>query len=334
MFRFPHLALPALAVAAGLTALPALASSTGDEAGMITVTGQIAYRQRIALPPGNVATVTIQDVARADAKAPVIAETTVTDRQVPIPFEVQVAPEALEHPSRLALRATIHDAQGALLWTTDTHIPVDPGQPEIDLGMIELVQVAARTTAAEASYQCGDRTVSGRFEGDALTLTLDGTEYALVNVRSASGAKYETADGKVMFWEKGEDALLELDGTGLQDCTRIADTASRLTGAEWRVEDLNGAGVIDNAQTTLTFDADGSVYGSGGCNRYNGGFELDGDTLKIGPVAATQMACAEAVSNQEWTFFQLLDAPLTVSFSETGALILTADDGRAITARQ
>lgn len=334
MFRFPHLALPALALALGLTALPALASSSGDEAGMITVTGQIAYRQRIALPPGNVATVTINDVARADVKAPVIAETTVEGHQVPIPFELQVAPKGLEHPSRLALRATIHDAHGALLWTTDTHIPVELGQPQLDLGMIELVQVAAKTPAAATSYQCGDRAVSARFEGDAVTLTLDGTEHALSRVEAASGAKYATADGTVMFWEHGENALLELDGTGLQDCTRIADTASRLTGAEWRVEDLNGAGVIDNAQTTLNFDPEGRVYGSGGCNRFNGGFELAGDTLTIGPVASTQMACAEAVSNQEWTFFQLLDTPLTVSFSETGALILTADDGRAITARQ
>ena len=52
------------------------------------VTGSVAYRERMALPPDAVVHVSLTDVSRMDAVAPIIAETTVVvaGRQVPIPF--------------------------------------------------------------------------------------------------------------------------------------------------------------------------------------------------------------------------------------------------------
>lgn len=125
---------------------PAASSDVTDpseEAGMIAVTGSITYRERIALTPGTIATISLQDVSLADAPAEVVAEQIIEldDQQVPIPFELRAEAADLDPDHTYAVRATLTDADGALRWTTDTVYPVDPAQPATDLG--ELVMVRA-----------------------------------------------------------------------------------------------------------------------------------------------------------------------------------------------
>jgi heat shock protein HslJ len=72
-----------------------------------------------------------------------------------------------------------------------------------------------------------------------------------------------------------------------------------LTGTEWLLEDLGGAGVMDNIQTTLTFPEAGKIAGNGSCNRFFGPAEISGSAIKLGPLGSTRMACPEAVMNQE-----------------------------------
>lgn len=43
-------------------------------------------------------------------------------------------------------------------------------------------------------------------------LSLSGMQHDLVRAVSASGAKYESEDGSVVFWEKGGEARVEIDG--------------------------------------------------------------------------------------------------------------------------
>lgn len=77
-----------------------------------------------------------------------------------------------------------------------------------------------------------------------------------------------------------------------------------VTGS-WLAEDIEGGGVIDYARTTLEI-GDGSVSGSGGCNRFTGTAELAGERMTVGPLAATEMACASALMDQEAKFFAAL----------------------------
>lgn len=80
-----------------------------------------------------------------------------------------------------------------------------------------------------------------------------------------------------------------------------------LTGSRWLVEDLSGGGVIDRARTTVEFVEPGRVAGRGGCNRYMGGYALDGASLDFAPLASTMMACPEALMNQERRFFDAME---------------------------
>lgn len=79
----------------------------------------------------------------------------------------------------------------------------------------------------------------------------------------------------------------------------------RLHGA-WRLDDLGENGTIDSLKSPLTFATDGTLRGEAGCNRVNGTFTLDGDTLKIGRLATTRRACAKAVMAQERRFLDTL----------------------------
>lgn len=49
------------------------------------------------------------------------------------------------------------------------------------------------------------------------------------------------------------------------------------------------------------------VSGGGGCNRIAGGFDLDGDKLRLSRIAGTMMACLEGM-DQERLFLQSLGA--------------------------
>jgi len=101
------------------------------EAGAITgalsgiLTGTIVYRQRIALDPDAVIQVQLQDIARADAPATIVATQTITaaGRQVPIPFELTYDPGAIAPQGRYAVAARI-TLNGKLIWISTTIYPV------------------------------------------------------------------------------------------------------------------------------------------------------------------------------------------------------------------
>lgn len=74
----------------------------------------------------------------------------------------------------------------------------------------------------------------------------------------------------------------------------------------WLLEIVRGAGVIDRLQTVLEIAADGTVSGSGGCNRMSGRATIEGRQISFGPLASTNMACAPASMDQEHRFFTAL----------------------------
>lgn len=79
-----------------------------------------------------------------------------------------------------------------------------------------------------------------------------------------------------------------------------------VVGPVWVVEDIAGAGVIDDSHLTLVLGIDGQATGRGGCNRYGGSYRLDGAAIRFDPLAATKRACAEALMNQEQRYFEAL----------------------------
>lgn len=134
--------LAPIIAALALSACAAVPAS-GPASDMVTVSGEATYRERIALPPGAIMTVRVEDVSRADAPATLLADGaySFSDRQVPWPFELDVPRDLLDAAVRTSVRVRIEDQDGDLLFVTDTANPVtaEPGQETVEVGTLVLV---------------------------------------------------------------------------------------------------------------------------------------------------------------------------------------------------
>lgn len=113
------------------------------------------------------------------------------------------------------------------------------------------------------------------------------------------------------------------------------ESVALLAGDEWTVESIEGKPVVEGSNVTMTFDAEGRVYGSASCNRFTGGFTLTGEGLSIGDVASTMMACIEPdVGDQEHRFLQALAGVTGFEIAADGALVLLGNSGPLVVARR
>jgi putative lipoprotein len=101
-----------------------------------------------------------------------------------------------------------------------------------------------------------------------------------------------------------------------------------LTGT-WVAQDIAGRGVIDDAQSTVSFEAGNQIDGATGCNRYFGRTTVEGENLAFGPLGTTRMACAPAVMDQERKFLDALAATRSYRF-EGPYLFLQDASGTAL----
>jgi heat shock protein HslJ len=80
-------------------------------------------------------------------------------------------------------------------------------------------------------------------------------------------------------------------------------------------------------ETTVTLQFSGQgVGGNTGCNTYRGNFEFSDDTLTIGQLITTLIACEEAVMMQETLYLEALQAATNYSISGD-QLTITYPDG-------
>ncbi len=84
-----------------------------------------------------------------------------------------------------------------------------------------------------------------------------------------------------------------------------------LTGTQWQLTKI-GNQAIPNLNPAnppyIEFSAsDNRYFGSGGCNRFTGGFNRSGNSLQLSPAASTKMACLQgAVQATEAQMFEAL----------------------------
>ena len=129
--------------------------------------------------------------------------------------------------------------------------------------------------------------------------------------------------------------LFPLALTALAACATVSTgTPLALGGTDWRLASVGGEPAVPTEgpnAARIHFDADsGRVYGGGSCNRIAGPYTLSGDSLRMGPMIATKMACVdERLNAQETAFLSALDR--TRSYTVAGdTLVLTGDEGSAL----
>ncbi len=166
-----------------------------------------------------------------------------------------------------------------------------------------------------------------------ITFTLS-YDPARIEERSAYAVRAEIrVDGRAAFrTDRRFPVLTRGAGTTVELLlVRAGDEAAgpALVGPEWIVEDIAGRGMVDRARVSMTFGSDGRVAGSGGCNRFTGGYTLAGAALRFGQVAGTMMACDTDIGDQEQRFHAAL-AEVRGWRIENGRLHLTDAAGRSL----
>jgi heat shock protein HslJ len=90
------------------------------------------------------------------------------------------------------------------------------------------------------------------------------------------------------------------------------DLAALLAGQTYLSQSATGITLAPGAVLSITFD-DGRVAVSGGCNTMSGDVTFDGDTMTVGPMMMTQMACEQPLMDQDSAVQAFLAGGTTVA---------------------
>ena len=124
--------------------------------------------------------------------------------------------------------------------------------------------------------------------------------------------------------------------SGAGAATASGAVAVGLEGRVWRVEELAGqdASAVAAARPPLNvrFEA-GRVDGFSGCNRFSGSYTLEGQRIRLSPLAGTMMACAEPATSLENAFRSVLTGTLGYDIAN-GLLTLRSEAGRTARLRE
>ena len=83
------------------------------------------------------------------------------------------------------------------------------------------------------------------------------------------------------------------------------------------------------AQPSATFE-DENVSGWAGCNRYTGGFQIDGSSLVIGQIASTKMACPSPADTIEREYLAALARVAAWRTEDDEVVLLDADEAELL----
>lgn len=106
------------------------------------VSGTIWIKQRVALPPDAVLTVTLSDASLADAPSKVVAQRAVRTegKQAPFSFVLPYNPADVQPNARILLSAAV-TINGKLVFITDTvQEAINNGGTKIDLNLVPVQQ--------------------------------------------------------------------------------------------------------------------------------------------------------------------------------------------------
>ena len=125
-------------------------------------------------------------------------------------------------------------------------------------------------------------------------------------------------------------ALALLAACGSDDA---AGSPPDVVGREFVSTEVSGHELVDGSTIRIAFETD-TLSANAGCNTMNGGYSFDGDTLQVETLAMTQMACGEALTDQEAFVSGLLTNEPTVTLDGDELTIASGDETITMLDRQ
>jgi heat shock protein HslJ len=118
--------------------------------------------------------------------------------------------------------------------------------------------------------------------------------------------------------------LIPVLAAGLAGAAATADGGGALSDTRWQVTGV-GAFEIEPADGVTIESAEGRIAGRSGCNRYTGLVTFGAESLEIGAVGVTRMACPGRPAEIERSFLGALEQVSGWRIAGDGALELTAE---------
>jgi heat shock protein HslJ len=150
------------------------------------------------------------------------------------------------------------------------------------------------------SSGCNNYSTTYETDGNSLTINpvIAATMMACPDPIMQQEQTYLAALGGATSYQiSGEQLQLEdSNGNGLASFS--AQKPVELAGSSWRATAYNNGNqavvsLIIGTELTANFGTDGRLTGSAGCNDYSAAYQVQGETVSIGPAAVTQKFCSE-----------------------------------------
>ncbi len=221
------------------------------------------------------------------------------------PVEVPIAGETEEIPSaEVTLEGTT--------WTLLSIVTSDGNSYEV----LPDTRVTAEFNNGQISGTAGCNNYFGSYETDGSSLTIGpggSTMKACVPKIMLQETAFLATLSSVASYEIIEGQLHLQDVNGQPILLYAVEESLSLSSGIWNLISFNNGqeamvSVIIGSEVTARFSEDGVLSGSAGCNRYSGGYEIEGDTITIGNLANTEMFCGspEGVMEQEMQYLTAL----------------------------
>ncbi len=220
------------------------------------------------------------------------------------------------------------DNVAGISWTLTTL----SGQPALKVTTVTLNFVAGKVAGSD-----GCNNYNGSYTADGTNIKFSqpmaATMKACPEPIMKQATVYMQALGQAATYKVDAQQLTLLDASGKELATFSAQS-SDLTGTSWIVTGYNnGKGAVTSVaagtELTANFGADGKLSGNAGCNSYSASYQTGGAKISIGPAITTQMACEQAILDQEQQYLTALTTAATYRIDGDKLELRTADGALA-----
>lgn len=184
------------------------------------------------------------------------------------------------------------------------------------------------------SYRAEYRATDGTLTFGPVATTLKACDEAVM----AFERSYLGALATVAGYTLADGGLSLTDASGAEVLALEAQAPASLEGS-WEITGyLVGSGAtaavtspLVDTHPVITFGPEGILSGTAGCNRFSGGFGIEGANITIGPLMSTKMACGDQLMDQEAAVMAALEGAATWSTTGVTAELRGPEDTIQVT---
>ena len=233
------------------------------------------------------------------------------------------------------------DLESGQLWSLRTYLNEAGEQVPVLAGS----EITLKLEGGQLGGNSGCNSYFGSYQVSGDQVTVSGIGSTMMFCSEPEGvmdqeAAYLAALGKAAGFQVSTGRLIISNAAGKEILVFAPLESASLVGTNWSVLNYNNGkdalvSALLDTQITALFGEDGTMSGNSSCNTYSGPYKVDGQSIQIGPLASTMMACAEpeGVMEQEAAYLAALEQATNYKV-EGDQLTLMDDAGQKLVVYQ